>query len=176
MLRFWSGHSCDSRGLTKSSRNHCHWGRGIVTRLISRYVWSTARSETLKLSRVTINNYWSHLHEYSEWCHGEKFPPSVNLLIPKLYFYLLHSPTHTFNYFLSSRNFTKFQQKNEWLAITVATDAFVIDRNSAPLTVSEEILGDQATTSDSDDNVPLGRVHRNRRFVDEDSDDAHWEE
>lgn len=54
--------------------------------------------------------------------------------------------------------------------------AFVIDRNSAPLAVSEEILGDQATTSDSDDNVPLGRVHRNRRFVDEDSDDAHWEE
>ena len=57
----------------------------------------------------------------------------------------------------------------------VATDALVIDRNSAPLTVSEEILGDQATTSDSDDNVPLGRV-RHRRVVDEDSDDAHWEE
>ena len=55
----------------------------------------------------------------------------------------------------------------------IDTDAFVIDRNSAPLTVSEEILGDQATTSDSDDNVPLGRV---RRVVDEDSDDAHWEE
>ena len=120
MLRFWSGHSCDSRGLTKSSRNHCHWGRGIVTRLISRYIWSTARSETLKLSIITINNYGSHLHEYSEWCHGKNFPPSVNLLIPKLYFYLLHSPTQTFNYFLSSRNFTKFQQKNEWLAVSVS--------------------------------------------------------
>ena len=120
MLRFWSGHSCDSRGLTKSSRNHCHWGRGIVTRLISRYVWSTARSETSKLPRITINNYGSHLHEYSEWCHGKNFPPSVNLLIPELYFYLLHSPTQTFNYFLSSRNFTKFQQKNEWLAVSVS--------------------------------------------------------
>ena len=120
MLRFWSGHSCDSRGLTKSSRNHCHWGRGIVTRLISRYVWSTARSETSQLSRITINNYGSHLHEYSEWCHGKNFPPSVNLLIPKLYFYLLHSPTQTFNYFLSSRNFTKFQYKNEWLAVSVS--------------------------------------------------------
>ena len=57
----------------------------------------------------------------------------------------------------------------------VATDALVIDRNSAPLTVSEEILGDQATTSDSDDNVPLG-LRRHRRVVDEDSDDALWED
>ena len=74
----------------------------------------------IKLSRIAINNYGSHLHEYLEWCHGKNFPPSVNLLIPKLYFYLLHSSTQTFNYFLSSRNFTKFQQKNEWLAVSVS--------------------------------------------------------
>ena len=122
MLRFWSGHSCDSRGLTKSSRNHCHWGRGIVTRLISRYVWSTARSETLKLSRITINNYGSHLHEYSEWCHGKNFPPSVNLLIPKLYFYLLHSPTQTFNYFYQveiSRNFNRKMNGSQYLLVEI---------------------------------------------------------
>ena len=94
-------------------------GRGMVPHFISRYVWSISRSETwnsrdikkweMKFSRITIINYGNHRYEYSEWYYGEIFRPSVDLLIPKLYFYLLHSPTQTFNYFLSSRNFTKFQ-------------------------------------------------------------------
>ena len=50
----------------------------------------------MKFSRITIINYRSHLYEYSEWYYGEIFRPSVDLLIPKLYFYLLHSPTQRF--------------------------------------------------------------------------------
>ena len=38
----------------------------------------------IKLSRITIINYGSHLYEYSEWYYGEIFRPSVDLLIPKL--------------------------------------------------------------------------------------------
>ena len=40
----------------------------------------------MKFSRITIINYGSHLYEYSEWYYGEIFRPSVDLLIPKLYF------------------------------------------------------------------------------------------